>query len=45
MAQEAGSMNDGHAIPKLGLVVDALTTTRDVEAALDAGVAHIRART
>jgi diketogulonate reductase-like aldo/keto reductase len=43
MAQETASMNDGRAIPQLGLVVDAYTTTQDVEAALDAGVAHIRA--
>jgi hypothetical protein len=37
-------MNDGLAIPKLGLVADTQTTTREVENALDAGVAHIRAR-
>jgi hypothetical protein len=44
MAQETTSINDGCAIPQLGLVVDAHTTTRDMENALDAGVAHICAR-
>jgi hypothetical protein len=44
MAQETASMNDERVILKLGLVVDAHTTTQDVEAALDAGLAHIRAR-